>query len=451
MCSPEIPPAPDYTGAANAQAAASKDIATQQNWANRPNQITPWGSTNWGTREAIDPATGQAVTQWTQRQQLNPQIQDALDQQLGLMNQRSDLAGNFMNRVENSFDNRFPWRNAPDRGSAVDPTHTSARTEGVWRNIPQYALDRSAPMQTTFSANEPAFVAERQRIENALFDRMRPEHDRQEEQVRTMLINQGLTPGSEPYNQELKRQSELHAAERFNALQMGGSEQQRLHNMLMSQQQQAFGQDVASQAAFNQANMQQFGMGQQAGQFHNQAVAQKFGQASAANAQNFQQEMQASQYANQARQNWINEQMLRRNMPLNEMNALLTGQMVQQPSMPSFVPAQGSQAPQLLQAAMAQGNYDMNAAQMQAQADSQLWGNIGSMAGTAAMLFMMSDARLKTNARMIAWHRRGVPIYTYELLGRQHIGVMAQDLLEVAPELVAVHPSGYLMVNYGGL
>lgn len=450
MCSPEIPPAPDYTGAANAQAAASKDLATQQNWANRPNQLTPWGRTVWKTDSSIDPATGLPVTSWTQQQTLRPQIQDALDQQLGLMNQRSDLAGSFMGRVEDAYNSPFNWQALPNRAHAPDATVTNTQP-GIQKNIQQYQLDRTSPQQTTFSQRAPAFVAERQRIENALFDRMRPEHDRQEEQIRTMLINQGLTPGSEPYNQELKRQSELHAAERFNALQMGGSEQQRLHSMMMAQQQQAFGQDVASQAAFNQANMQQFGMGQQAGQFHNAANQQGFAQDLSANNQNFQQAMQESQYQAQLRQQAINEQMLRRNMPLNEMNALLTGQQVQSPNMPSFVPAQGSQAPQLLQAAMAQGNYGLNAAQMEAQADSQLWGNIGSMAGTAAMLFMMSDARLKTNARMIAWHRRGVPIYTYELLGRPHIGVMAQDLLEVAPELVAVHPSGYLMVNYGGL
>jgi hypothetical protein len=70
-----------------------------------------------------------------------------------------------------------------------------------------------------------------------------------------------------------------------------------------------------------------------------------------------------------------------------------------------------------------------------------------------------SDIRLKTNiqptGRMIT-----VPEYTWEWnneakrLGLDHYnttGVMAQELLEVAPHLVSVGEDGYYRVNYGGL
>jgi hypothetical protein len=45
------PAAPDYTGAANAQAAASKENLITQNFANRPTINTPFGSQSWDTAQ----------------------------------------------------------------------------------------------------------------------------------------------------------------------------------------------------------------------------------------------------------------------------------------------------------------------------------------------------------------------------------------------------------------
>lgn len=61
------PAAPDYTGAANSQAAASKENLMTQNYANRPSIETPFGSQTWQTNSQIDPTTSQAVTAWTQK------------------------------------------------------------------------------------------------------------------------------------------------------------------------------------------------------------------------------------------------------------------------------------------------------------------------------------------------------------------------------------------------
>ena len=97
------PPPPDYTGAAQAQAGASKEITNMQTWANRPTQNTPYGSTTWNANATTDPATGQAVTAWTQNTTLNPQLQDALNDQLSIQSGRSDLANSFMGRVANEY------------------------------------------------------------------------------------------------------------------------------------------------------------------------------------------------------------------------------------------------------------------------------------------------------------------------------------------------------------
>jgi hypothetical protein len=44
------PAAPDYLGAATAQAQASEKATTAQNFANRPNINTPFGGQSWHCR-----------------------------------------------------------------------------------------------------------------------------------------------------------------------------------------------------------------------------------------------------------------------------------------------------------------------------------------------------------------------------------------------------------------
>lgn len=357
MCSPSAPPAPDYAGAAAQQAASSKEIATQQTWANRPNQYTPWGSTTWGATAGKDPATGQDITQWTQQEQLNPQLQNALNEQLAIQSGRSELAGGFMNRVAEEHAKPFDWTNLPSASGV--PQGQMTGTYGAQGYIPT----------TTGSTNEAAFAGERQRIEQGLFDRMRPEQQFQEDRTRTMLANQGLTPGSEAYNRELERLGQQQAGERYNAMQMGGQEQARMQQMLLGQQQQAFGQMGAQADLFNRAGQQMYG--------------QELG----ANQQNFSQMQQMADYQNRLRQQAISEQAMARGMSLNEMNAMLTGQQVSTPQMPSFMGASSAQPLQALQAAGMQGQYGLGAAGLEGQSQSGLWGGLGSLAGGAMMMY----------------------------------------------------------------
>jgi hypothetical protein len=418
------PAAPDYKGAAETQSAASENIATQKTFADRPDQYSPWGSTTWNTAQSVDPATGKPVTSWTQQQTLNPELQSALDQQIGLVNQRSNLAGNFMGRVAEDYQQPFNWKDLP--GMSQGPNATGTGTYQTQSYIPQ----------TTGTTNAPAFADQRQQYTQAMWDAMQPEHQRQTNDTRAMLANQGLTPGSEAYNTELRRLEGNQGLERWNAIQAGGQEQQRMNQQMLAQQQQAFGQ------------------GATAGQFYNQAGQQQFGQEMGANQQNFNQQLQQSNYQNQLRQQAIAEQAQARGMSLNEMNALLTGQMVQPNQMPSFNQASAGTAPNYLGAAQMQGQSDMQRYLADQQANAGLWGGIGQAAGAGASLYALgvfSDVRLKSNIEHVGMHPVGVPIYDYDIFGRRERGVMAQDLLHVRPDLVLMHPSGYLMVNYGGL
>ena len=77
-----------------------------------------------------------------------------------------------------------------------------------------------------------------------------------------------------------------------------------------------------------------------------------------ANAQNYNQAMQSSQYANQLRQQQIAEAQGLRGQSLNEINALISGQQVGMPQQPNFSQAGAAQAAPIYQGAVDQGNYD---------------------------------------------------------------------------------------------
>jgi hypothetical protein len=379
------PPAPDYTGAAQASSAASQELATQNTWANRPNQNTPWGSQYWTAEAGFDPATGQKITNWTQNQTLDPALQSALSDQLAIQGGRSDLANQMIGRVASDYSQPFNWGGAP--GMAQTPNAQMTGATGQQGYVPQYQLDTGRVGQTTYAAGEPAFSDQRNRIENMAFNRMAPVHQQQQEALNTQLVNQGITPGSQAYNAEQMRLSQQQAGERYNAMEFGGSEQQRMNQQMLGQQQQAFGQAGQIQQLQNAALMSQFGQGLQGGQFTNQAMQNLYNQNLGANAQNFGQQAQQFGMQNQARQQYLAEEAMRRGMSLNELNALMTGQQVQAPNMPGFNTATMGQAPNLLGAAQAQGQYGLGAAQLGQQASNNLWGGIGQLAGTGAMLY----------------------------------------------------------------
>jgi hypothetical protein len=79
------------------------------------------------------------------------------------------------------------------------------------------------------------------------------------------------------------------------------------------------------------------------------------------------------------------------------------------------------------------------------------WNKVHEAAKTAASAFMMfSDARLKENVVTVGILGSGLRVvhYRYRGLPCSEVGVIAQEALGFCPEAVAMHPSGYLMVDY---
>ena len=411
------PAAPDYTAAAEKQGESSKEVTNIQTWANRPNQVTPWGSVNWTPSGTVDPATGQNVTQWQQSYNLTPESQRALDAQLKLQTDRSELAGSFMDRVRNDLDTPFNWGGMPAAGKPLERT--------------EFERVGTAPrLQTELDTS--ANAAERQRIENALFDRMRPIHERQQSSLDAKLANMGITMGSEAYNREMQRIGDQQSRERFNALEMGGSEMQRLLNMQLAEGQFE-----------NTAKQNQQGLDINTTGFNNQVSTNRFNQ-----------DKDISEYQNKLRQQAIAEESMRRLSSLNEMNALLTGQQVQMQQMPNFNASAASQATQYLPAAQMQYQSDLDAFNAQNQSANSFTSGLFGLGGSlgAASIFKFSDARLKRIIKRVG-EAQGVPLYRFKYLGSEteHIGPIAQEVQKIHPSMVKRHQNGYLMVNYTAL
>lgn len=422
------PAAPDYIGATQLQGQLSKENLNMQNYANRPTINTPFGSQTWGTQAVTDPATGQDVTQWTQNTTLAPALQSALDAQTGLQNDRSKLASSFMDRVSSEYGKPFDYSTLPQLTSANAPA--SLQTSSG-----DYAKGLTSSFN--FGAPLPQFDSSyRDTVANQMMQKMQPVHDYQQRQLETKLANMGFHAGTEGYNRELNNLNQRQSAERYNALDQAGNEAQRLYNMQMGTAQQGYQQNLGAAQFQNQALGQASALDLARMQAQNSAQGQQF---------NLNQQYANAQ--NQLRQQAIAEQMQRRGMSLNEMNALLSGQQVQMPNMPSFAQSGQAQTPNILGAT--QMGYDAQLGAANAQ--NAQFGNLLGAGAQLGSAFLFSDRRLKSNIKRVGTHAIGVGIYDYTMMGMAQRGVIAQEVEAVRPDLVKRHANGYLMVNYGGL
>ena len=424
------PAAPDYLGAANSQAAASKENLMTQNYANRPTITTPFGSQSWTTQTQIDPTTSQAVTGWTQQNTLDPSLKPALDAQIKTQVGRSELANSFMDRVRDEYKPSFNYEGLPAMQSGGTPGE-------IRTNVADYAPGLNTSFNFGGAPAAPTYdTGYRDRVAQSLMERMMPVQDYQNRQLQTQLSNQGFKLGSEGYKRGLDELAQRQAAERYNAYDTAGNEAQRMYGSQMGARQQGISEAMSQ------------------GNFNNQALGQAQGlDINAMNAMNAAQGQQFGlnqSYANQQntlRQQALAEQAQRRGMSLNEMNALMSGQQVQMPTMPQFNQAGISQTPNLMGAM--QNTYQANLDA--ANAKNAGISNAFSGATSLGSAFAFSDIRLKSNIRRVGTHSVGVGVYEYDIFGHRERGVIAQELQRVRPDLVRQHDSGYLTVNYGAL
>lgn len=152
MCSSSPPPAPDYTGAANATAAGNAEAARIAAKANRVSQYTPYGNLIYSQPNPGDPDI------WRADIQLSPDQQYLLNSQNKVSQGLADLSKTGLGYVGNMLSNPFDTSKLP--------------------------LEQINAGQTA---------------QDALMARINPQLDRQQAMLNQTLANQGIGIGSEAY------------------------------------------------------------------------------------------------------------------------------------------------------------------------------------------------------------------------------------------------------------
>ena len=314
---------PDYGDMAVAQGEANEQVVRDQTYANRPDQTTPWGYTSWNSESYIDPASGEEVSKWTQNQGLTPELQEQLNKQIALGGAKTDLAGSLTGRMQDEFSNALDY-------GGFNPLESKPQSQYT---LPEGGMED--PYQT------------RQRAEDAMYssamNRLTPQFEAEKQAMEIKLRNQGLSPGDEAYDSQMQgvnqRQTDATNNAIWGSVGEGRAESGQMYGQQLSSNQNAFSQALGS------------------------------------NQQNYNMDMQGANYANQIRQQQIAEAQGQRGQSLNEMNALLSGGQVANPSMPGFSQASAAAPAPIYQAAADQGSVD---------AASSPWNALIGAAGTGA-------------------------------------------------------------------
>jgi len=174
MCSPDAPPAPDYAGAANATAAGNLEAVRAQTAANRVNQVTPQGNLTYTHK-------GDGDDGWTATQTYSP------DQQ-AIYQGNVDLSKGLLGTAQSGL----------------------GKVDEMLKNP---AIDQSK------LANMPINPGES--YTDAAMRFMQPTQDRQREQLRTQMANQGITMGSEAYQNAQGDQADQFGRDNLQAVMSG--------------------------------------------------------------------------------------------------------------------------------------------------------------------------------------------------------------------------------------
>lgn len=411
--SPKAPAAPDPVQTAAAQTASNKETAYWNAALNNVNQITPYGNLTYkqtgGGKTYNDAAFQQALTNYsnnanaasqkytidaTGKQILNKNYNPNFSQNVKAPNRESYLLSDTPPQFESKIDL------SPEQQQLLE---TSQRSDNALATLGEQQIGRitnavSTPYSYSGLGNEFSSddaMAQQQRAEEALMSRMNPQFARDEEALRTRLINQGIGQNSEAYKNEMNQFSQAKNDARLQSVlqgqQYGGVAQQQA---LQRRNQGIQEYNAQRNAPLNEYTALTSGQQVQNPQFQSNNY-QGAGQVDYAGLVNNQYQGQLANY-----------------------NAKVAGNN-----------------------SMMSGLFGLGAS---------LGGSfLGSKAGSKAVASLFSDERLKENIED-AGIENGHKVYKFNYKGddKQYVGVMAQDVLEKNPDAVVYDDSGFMKVNY---
>lgn len=419
------PPAPDYTGAAQATAAGNKDAAMAAQAGNMINQYTPYGSVTYTQR-----GTSNGVPLWSQNVALSPEQQAAYNKDVAMNAQLQDVGIQGVGYVQSALNKPLasPGQAVGTAGTTQFQTNVNAPTlqtqVGQTQDIQGDVNQPNIGLQTGAQAgqiNDPTLL--NQQVTDALYKQqtqyLDPQFERSQAKMENQLANQGITRGSEAWNNAMQeagqQKQQAYESARSSAIGAGTQAASQLFSNQLAGQGQGYQQQLANAQMQNSARAQQLQEALSTGQFANQAQAQQYAQelsnlqtqntaltqqfgfglsnaelANQAANQQFAQQLSNAQLQNQAmQQNFANAQTLQQN-PINMLNAVRSGSQMQTSAQPQVgVSSPGQLAtwsgPDLLGATTAQGQYNQGMYNAGQAASSNQTSGLMGLAGTAAM------------------------------------------------------------------
>ena len=122
----------------------------------------------------------------------------------------------------------------------------------------------------------------------------------------------------------------------------------------------------------------------------------------------------------------------------------MSGSQVSMPNTANASNTSASTLPTVDYASLVNDKYKSDLAASQ-QANAGLFGLGSTVLGG---LFSLSDRRLKSRVRRVGALPNGLNVYSYNILGRDEIGLMADEVARVHPDAVRIGSDGYARVNY---
>jgi hypothetical protein len=330
----DAPNPPDPHATAQAQQNAYINSAIANAYLNRIDEVTPFGSVHyrevpWDGQAgaASNPFAGVDASGASH----NPRIADWLNQsgvgggsshfgvprmqrivslnpaEQRILNQRRRIQQRLLSRINRQTP--FTFRDAPAAGfGMLEEARALARRPGPDLSAYRALANRPGPR-----LDESA----RQEVQDALYRRqtaeLDPRYKQQQIDLETQLANQGVMRGSEAWTKAMddfsRNKDRAYGDAMDRAITGGGAEQQRLFNMRSTRRQQNLG------ALQNLYNMQSDRRADRLAAYGN-----LFG------------------LSQQARNNWMQEQLTRRGLPFQELNALLGRQGVNVPNFQGISP-----------------------------------------------------------------------------------------------------------------
>jgi hypothetical protein len=345
---PSAPPPIDYQGYAKEQGAANKETAISEFQLNNANQDTPWGSTRL-TGDPNDPASFLKTTT------LNEADQKRLDQTRELQSGLIGLGKPALGVAQKALGSELNTGNLPPMAYQVD-------AQGGKQ------LDYSQLPGGVYDVGDTGDI--RNRMENAAWgkyiDRAAPMMQQQTDALNTRLANMGgVTTGTAAQRQQAGLQASQGDQARqaiFDSILQGGNAAQQEQGMRL-----------------NSANLWNQTRGQDAN-----LLAQQTGFNNQQNQQDIQNAFTNASLTNAARGQGLQEATALRQMPINELMAMLGGSQVNQPN---FQPVQGTTwnpAP-IMQGAQLQGQQAQQQFGTESGTYNSMIGALGSMGGAALL------------------------------------------------------------------